>query len=420
MWTRAGLKANALAIFKANYWKTVLIAFIFAIIGGIGAGSTFGSSSSADSEIVEEYSSMSQMTEQDMEVLFGVLAIALVIIIVVLVIAIAISAFVFEPLIVGCDRYFVVNHYQPADIGEVGFGFKTNYLNVVKTMFLTKLFVALWTLLLIVPGIIKSYAYMMVPYILADNPDIDSKEARRLSEQMMNGHKWDAFVLSLSFIGWFILRAIPVVGFFVGLFWVNPYYSQTLSELYIALRDGGMSVPYCGVDNSINNVFNGQNNAKQNMNNTFNGQQGYQQNQNMNANGTPYYGQQGYQQPQQNQNMNTNSTPYYGQQGYQQNQNMNTNSTPFYGQQQTAVNTESTVDIETTVNADSTVNTETSANTETAADTTAQNNTYYSYNSQTGFDNSAVESSIDQETFKTDSSFDQSNTENADDTNKTE
>ena len=67
------------------------------------------------------------------------------------------------------------------------------------------LFIALWTLLLIVPGIIKSYEYRMVPYILAENPGMNRKEAFAISKRMMTGKKWATFVLDLSFFGWIFL-----------------------------------------------------------------------------------------------------------------------------------------------------------------------------------------------------------------------
>ena len=82
-------------------------------------------------------------------------------------------------------------------------GFRSgHYGNIVLTMFLRDLYIVLWTLLFIVPGIVKSYEYMMVPYILAENPGMDQKEVFQISREMMNGQKWNAFVLDLSFIGW--------------------------------------------------------------------------------------------------------------------------------------------------------------------------------------------------------------------------
>ena len=96
------------------------------------------------------------------------------------------------------------------------------------------LFILLWTLLLIVPGIIKSYSYRLVPYILSENPHMDRKRALELSQQMMDGHKMEAFVLELSFFGWFLLSALTCG--LVGIFYVNPYLDATFAEFYVAIR----------------------------------------------------------------------------------------------------------------------------------------------------------------------------------------
>ena len=89
-------------------------------------------------------------------------------------------------------------------------------------------------MLFLVPGIIKSYEYRMIPYILADNPTISYEEAFALSKKMMTGNKWDAFVLDLSFIGWRILGGLTCG--ILSLFYVNPYQYQTNAALYEALK----------------------------------------------------------------------------------------------------------------------------------------------------------------------------------------
>lgn len=74
----------------------------------------------------------------------------------------------------------------------------------------------------------------MVPYLLADNPDMDQREAFRLSKEMMNGNKFATFVLELSFIGWYLLGILLCC---IGGIFVNPYYEMTFVELYWTLRD---------------------------------------------------------------------------------------------------------------------------------------------------------------------------------------
>lgn len=91
------------------------------------------------------------------------------------------------------------------------------------------------SLLFIIPGIIKSYEYRMVAYILADQPELTRKEAFELSRKMMNGNKWNAFVLDLSFIGWGFLTAITFG--ILGIFYVNPYIQHTNAALYLKLKE---------------------------------------------------------------------------------------------------------------------------------------------------------------------------------------
>ena len=83
-------------------------------------------------------------------------------------------------------------------------------------------------------GIIKAYSYRMVPYILKEHPELSGTKAITLSRQMMNGHKWNAFVLDLSFIGWIILSALTLG--ILHIFYVGPYIQATDAELYEALK----------------------------------------------------------------------------------------------------------------------------------------------------------------------------------------
>ena len=142
----------------------------------------------------------------------------------------AFAIFVINPINVGVDTFFLRNSSGEAEGFHLGDGFKYNYLNVVKTMFFMNLSILLWTLLFIVPGIIKSYSYRLVPYILAENPDIDTNEALRRSEQLMSGNKWETFIYDLSFIGWYIL-SIFTCGI-LSVFWVSPYKLSCDAELY--------------------------------------------------------------------------------------------------------------------------------------------------------------------------------------------
>lgn len=107
-------------------------------------------------------------------------------------------------------------------------GFK-DFTRTLVLYLLNTIFVFLWTLLLIVPGIIKSYSYSMSYYILIDNPDLSSDEARKKSMEMMKGHKWKLFCLDFSFIGWGILC---VLTFGILSFWIQPYQECARVEFY--------------------------------------------------------------------------------------------------------------------------------------------------------------------------------------------
>lgn len=96
-------------------------------------------------------------------------------------------------------------------------------------MLLMFVFTFLWTLLFIIPGIIKAFAYAMTPYILVDRPELSANQAIDLSKEMMKGHKFDLFWLSLSFIGW-ILLSILTLG--IGLFWLMPYITASMGAFY--------------------------------------------------------------------------------------------------------------------------------------------------------------------------------------------
>lgn len=100
--------------------------------------------------------------------------------------------------------------------------------------FTTNLFIFLWSLLFLVPGIIKSYEWALVPYLLAENPRIKGSEARDLSAQMMDGHKMELFVLQLSFLGWWILSALTFG--LLAVFYVSPYYAITVCDYYENLK----------------------------------------------------------------------------------------------------------------------------------------------------------------------------------------
>ena len=276
MWTRKELKDKAKIAFKANYWKTVLVALLLAIL--VGGMSSFGSASSFtnpavvgpeggntpstvhihtgdggadDVDIVLDDQNTTIRTHNDeghpvvvdapSSTVFGIGAVFVglsifLIFLVILAVALAVNAFILNPLEVGAQRFMLRNLNQPSEVKEVAHAFDTNYRETVKGMFIRDMCTLAWGLLFIVPGIVKSYEYRMMPYLYADDPTMTKERAFAESKQMMTGQKWNAFVLDLSFLGWNILSALTMG--ILGVFYVNPYQHQTNAALYEKLRYG--------------------------------------------------------------------------------------------------------------------------------------------------------------------------------------
>ena len=237
MWTRAELKSKAKENLQGGYWALVVMALIMQFLSGGGGGGSSSGGSSSSEELSESIDSIGSSSEA-LTALFVILGIVGSIILVALIAGTLLSLFVYNPLIVGVQRYFVTATYKDATFNDyncLSHGFKKGvYLNVVKVMFFRGLYTFLWSLLFIIPGIIKSYEYRMIPYILAENPTISTEDAFRLSKEMMDGNKFDTWVLELSFLGWHIL-SVFTCGL-LSIFYVNPYMYMTYTQLYETLK----------------------------------------------------------------------------------------------------------------------------------------------------------------------------------------
>ncbi len=128
--------------------------------------------------------------------------------------------------------YFKVCDYQEFKVGEIFDGFY-HFWGAFKITFLVGLFTALWSLLFVIPGIVKSYSYSMALYIWTENKEMGALEAINKSKEMMDGHKMDYFVLQLSFIGWGLLTAIT---FGIAGIYVVPYVYATTINFYRSLK----------------------------------------------------------------------------------------------------------------------------------------------------------------------------------------
>lgn len=170
------------------------------------------------------------------------LAIIAVALIIIFLIGILIQTFLSNVVQVGLCSYFLESRKTKTDAGfsRLFYGFGCgSYLNLVKAMFMKSLIVFGWWLLLIIPGIIKEYEYSMVPYLLAEQPEMDYRTALNRSRSLMNGHKWDFFVLQLSFIGW---RLLGIIMCCIGVMFVVPYENATYAEFYAELNKNEIEI----------------------------------------------------------------------------------------------------------------------------------------------------------------------------------
>lgn len=231
MWNRMELKMNGKANFLRNYGPAVLVSLIASLVAA-KYGRNYDSDGASGSFL--DFSGLHLSFDWDHSFFnwggnaFSSGAVSLAVIL--------LDVFLFQILLVGACRFYVENRDYKAPVSKLLFGFQSGfYGNSVLVMFMKNLFVTLWTLLFVIPGIVMSYAYRMVPYILAEQPDIDYREALRISKEMMYGQKWEAFFLDLSFIGWLIVGAVTCG--IAGIFYVKPYVDATNVELYVTLRE---------------------------------------------------------------------------------------------------------------------------------------------------------------------------------------
>ena len=140
-----------------------------------------------------------------------------------------------NPVFIGENRIFMESrNYNETKINRIAFCFtKKRYFKTIKSVFKYDLYKGLWDIT-IIGGFIKAYSYYMVKFIIAENPEISGKDAIKISREMMNGHKWETFILDLSFFWWHVLQ---VATFGIAGFWVNTYIKATGVELYSELRE---------------------------------------------------------------------------------------------------------------------------------------------------------------------------------------
>ena len=257
MWTRGELKERGKAALHRNYWIVVLATLVVTALTG-GFSNTAGNGSLQDgSNAVAGNGDASATLMQMLFSLFGVTgdmiykkligpvyagmyaSFLLILIMIVISAGLLFRIFVGNLFEVGGCRFYEENSEHKTRIAWIIDGFRNGaYLRNVVTIFLRDLYTLLWMLCLIIPGIVKSYEYKMIPYILAENPRISRKRAFEISKNMMDGEKWNAFVLDLSFIGWNLLSTITLG--IVGVLYVNPNVNTTWAEFYKVMRENAL------------------------------------------------------------------------------------------------------------------------------------------------------------------------------------
>lgn len=288
MWTRAKVKEQAKAALHRNYWKIVLVASLLFLLGcGSGGYQIYQSAHHGGTEsgveesgtevdaVIEGEAAAEENPEQEqgegkpqslisirlkgdtgetetgeeqaenynytitiMEtVVVGVMGLALFMVLLFFSSAavLLVDIFLLNPLSVGGSRFMIRSVEDVAQVKEIAYGFDHSYKNVAKVLFYKELYVFLWTLVFVIPGIVKMYQYYMVPYLLAEHPDLEYKTALQMSRDMMEGNKWKTFVLGLSFLLWDFFGAVTLgVGWVL---YVQPYRQLTFAALYCELKN---------------------------------------------------------------------------------------------------------------------------------------------------------------------------------------
>lgn len=291
MWKRKELKKSAKEVISKNYWTAMVVCFLIALLTGEFGTSILGvwqSEDSMDPNYIEHRQSliMNNKTEikltDTQEQIFKLIEANLnsvtksqkyifkiwdaaksfsmqetepgIKLCISALLGFTFIIFIANPITVGGKKYFLkAREGNKTKIGIIGDMFKAGkLLNVSIIMLLRYIYNALWYLT-VIGGIIKNYEYRMIPYILAEKPEIKRKEAFKLSKQMMKGNKWKTFILDISFIGWNFLSVLTLGV--LNILYVNPYKAATNAELYVVLRNKAITEKYQYYENLNDKSF---------------------------------------------------------------------------------------------------------------------------------------------------------------------
>ena len=221
------LRKKAWESLKGKYW----MAFVVVIV--MGALSSIGTSMVTISQNMTNTVNMVDPAQMDSTMKLGALVI-LIAALAICFIGFLISLFVGNAATVGLSNYFIKNTDSNPTFADAFSGFKIKYGRNIGTLLLVGIKTVLWTLLFIIPGIIKIYEYAIIPYILADDAEISSKDAFKKAKQMMKGNKWRLFKLEFSFFGWYVLCFLTLG---LGTFFLIPYTNAANAEFYVELKN---------------------------------------------------------------------------------------------------------------------------------------------------------------------------------------
>ena len=217
-----------------GFWvMSILIALIAMLLGGVEPGSSNNSNNNGNSSQVMTESFNDFRDGNIRGAATSVVATAVGILFGTTMLIILIVRFVVGSVVeLGYNMYNIklVNRQEQKGV-ETLFGHRAYFGNAIVLRFLKGLFIFLWSLLFIIPGVIAAYRYSMATYIMSENPDISPMEALERSKEMMDGRKWSLFCLRFSFIGWRILAGIFTFG--IGNLVVVPYEKTAEAAFYL-------------------------------------------------------------------------------------------------------------------------------------------------------------------------------------------
>jgi uncharacterized membrane protein len=220
----ADFRQTARNALKNRWGIAILAGFIAALLGGTN---TSGGSINLNFITTSSESSGSgtPLNEEQLALILGVLSF-----VVLAALAIGLVLFIVGSVVaVGYSKFnLALIDGEEATIGTL-FSYFSQFGRILLTQLLRLIYTFLWSLLFIIPGIVATYKYAMVPYILAENPDITPSQAIEMSKRMMEGNKWRLFCLEMSFIGWSIL-AVLTCG--IGSFVLLPYMEAARADFY--------------------------------------------------------------------------------------------------------------------------------------------------------------------------------------------